>query len=527
MAKNPSVGYTAVYPIKGGLETVSIPGTTTLGRMVSGYNFLTDISGSLRKNPGVVRIDNKNPVAPLGFSKGAFDFWKTSGLSKTRKTVLVASGKVLADNGDAAFVDVTGPFSILRTDNVSIDTFFGLLVMAFTNNPGGTPLKYNQTGNVAALGGSPPNAKYLRQFDNRLWAAGIGTAPDRLAASAIDNPEDWSIVGGAIQINIDQGDQDPVGLTSLFPKYYGRLIAGKRRSLYEISPVSTTYALRPIIEGIGCVAHNGAAATPTDIIFPSELGIHSLGMTDKFGQIETAYLSAQIQNLYQEVTSFDRADNMRSLYVPELSSYLLALTSKSSFSNDIVLGYNIARQEWFAWRQNVSAMCKYVDINDSRKTKVLILDDKGRVGILDTQKSGRTVTWFGERLTTQLNTGIIYPLGVTNEVTFRELTIFFKPQSDVNSVLYVDYLVNGKYVERLEFSMAANQGALIGSAIIGIDKIGSGGILKQVTRQLKGEGSAIEFSFTHEPVSDIDDCEIYGFVIEFEYGADTDLPRLQ
>ena len=70
-------------------------------------------------------------------------------------------------------------------------------------------------------------------------------------------------------------------------------------------------------------------------------------------------------------------------------------------------------------------------------------------------------------------------------------------------------------------------GSLIGSAIIGVDRIGTSGVIKHVTKNLHGVGEAIELIFTHQPITDDDDCEIYGFVLEFEYSGDTDLPKQQ
>lgn len=523
-----TIGQIVLYPAKGGLETISIPGTTTLGRLSEGRNFLIDINGAKKKMCGAIRQDTGTlRMAPVGNARGLFDFWRTTGSVKTRRTVFIASGRVYADNGNGAYVDVTNGFTIAPTDNVSMDTFFGLLVMGFDTNPTGVPIKYDQGGSISALGGAPPNAKYLRTWFNRLWAAGVGDFPDRLYASVIDDPEDWSVLNGAQQINIDQGDQDPIGITSLFPPFYGRLMVAKRRSIYEITPSSSSFAVQTLISGLGCVSHNGVAATDSDIIFPSERGISSLAMTNKLGALDSSFLSSAIQDYYQQTVSFSRAGNMRSLYVPELNSYLLAYTSRNSLTNDILLGYNFAIGEWYQWEQNIAAISYYVDPNDENKTRVIVGDDRGRVGILDTSKQGRTVTWFGERVTMQFATGIIYPLPVRKEVTFRKLTVYYKPSVE-NSVLNVSYRVNAQFIEDLEFEMEPlATGSLIGSAIIGVDRIGTSARIKHITKNLRGVGEAIELIFTHNPVSDDDDCEIYGFVLEFEYSGETDLPKQQ
>lgn len=529
MAKNSQVGQVIVYPAKGGLETVSIPGMTTVGRLADGSNFIVDISGTKRKHPGIERrVDDESVVlTALGNSKGLHDYWYTSGSSKIQKTCVIANGKLWADsNGNGTFSDFTGAVSLVTTDNVSIETFYGLMVMGFENNPGGIPQKFNGT-TLGNLGGTPPNARYFRTWANRLWAAGIQGYPDRIDGSVQDNPEDWLILNGAEQIYLDQGDQDPVGTTALFPPLFGRMVVGKRRSLYEIQPNDYLFSTRVLVSGIGCISHQATIAVDNDVYFPSERGIHSLLMTDKYGEVETGFLTAPIQDWYQENISFRYGDNFRAIYAPEINSYLLAATTLGSSKNDVVLGYNFALGEWFKWNEQVSAFSKYVDRRDGNKTKILMLDDEGRVGIIDTRKRGRTVTWFGEQRTTQLTTGIIYPMGVQTEVTFSKTTCYYRPQT-TGSNLTVSYLVNGKFIEDLTFSMEpiASQ-SVIGSAIIGVDKIGGQGVVKHVTRQMKGQGNAIEIVFTHTPVEDADDFELYGFVIEYEYAGETELPKAQ
>ena len=120
MPKRSTIGEIVVYPAKGGLETVSIPGTTTLGRLSSGRNFMVDINGAKKKNPGTIQ-QNINPpgaLAPAGNARTLFDFWRTNGSAKVRRTVFGASGRILADNSDGIYTDITGPFSLLATDNI-------------------------------------------------------------------------------------------------------------------------------------------------------------------------------------------------------------------------------------------------------------------------------------------------------------------------------------------------------------------------------------------------------------------------
>lgn len=527
MPKNSTVGRYSVYPAVGGLETVSIPGAQTQGRLTSGSNFIIDLSGAKRKHPGIARRqDNGSTVITTGNTRGLFDLWRTSGSVKVQSTLVVTGGKVYADSGDGIYADKTGAFVIASTDNVYMDAFSGLLIIGFDVNPGTGPLKYNGT-TLAALGGTPPNFKYPRVWQGRLWGAGRSTNPDVLYASVIDNPEDWTLASGAQSINIDIGDQDPIGITALFPGLFGRMVVAKRRSLYEITPVSSTFAVNQLVAGIGCVSHNAVAAADNDIYFVSERGVHSLLMTDKFGQLETAFLSYPIQNFFQDYIDFRRAGNMRAIYVPEINCYLLAATLKGSYRNDIVLGYNFVHKEWFRFDENVSAMSKYVDPQDGYKTKVLVANDAGQIGILDTQGIDRTVTWFDERRTTQFTTGLIFPINVATEVNLSKLTCFYRPQV-AGSEFTVSYYADGKFIEDLTFPMDPASGSIIGQAIIGAGAlIGGRGVIKQATRQMRGVCHSTELVFTHIPQSDEDDFELYGYTVEFEYAGESEKTKTQ
>jgi len=526
MPKGPLVGRLITYPASGGLETISIPGATTPGRVVDGGNFIVDITGTKRKFPGIERrIDDESVIlSPLGYARGCFDYWRTSGNEKVQRTVVIADGNVWADTGNGTFVDVTSSIAITQTDNVSFETFFGLLVMTFDNNPSSVPVKFNGT-TCSALGGTPPNARFMRTFYNRMFGGGDPAAPDTLYVSDADNPEDW--VGGlADQINIDQGDQDPVGLTALFPPLYGRMVVAKQRSLYEVTPSSTTFAISQLSSGMGCLSHQTATMGDNDVYFVSERGIHSLLMTDKFGQVETAFLSYSIQNWFQENVSFRYAGNMRAIYAADINSYLLAVTTIGYSKNNVLLAYNFVLKEWSKRNVGVAGFMRYVDPRDALRTKIGLVDYDGRVGILDLRKSGRVTTWFGDLVTTNFATGIIYPVNSGVEVTFKKLTCLYRPQTEGSSFT-VDYLVNGSLVDTIEFSMEPLSSALIGKAVIGVDFIGGSGQVRRVTRELKGVGHAIEMVFTHTPQTASEDFELYGYIIEYEYAGESDEPQIQ
>lgn len=515
-----------LYPWQGGLETISVPGATTLGRLQSGNNFVVDPSGYKRKSCGVTRQNNANQnLSPTGNTRGLFDFWRSNGFTKLRQVIFVSSGIVYAEfNNSGTYTDIsTGSgLTINQRDNVYITAFGGLLIMGFDNNPNNSPVKYNQSGLIQNLGGTPPNIRYLQVFQNRLIGAGNPAAPDRVYLSAAGNPEDWTLGSGAETIDLDLGDVDPQGITGLMPPFFDRIVVGKRKALYEIFAVEGTFGVRVLVHNIGLLSHNSCQTVNNDVIFASDRGIHSLAMTDKLGELETGFLSYPIQDLYANMVNFARAGNMRSAYSPEMASYFLAFTSNASDANDYVFVYNFALQEWGVFQENVSAFSSYVDPMDNNKTAILVADDQGRIGVLDTRSSsstGKIVTWFGERVETNITTGLIYPASPERQCVFKNVMLFYKPQTTRQGSPFftMTYLVDGQTVETLTFDMTPiKRGSLIGSAVIGVDIIGASGRLIKKGFEIKGVGQSIEFVINHQPQDDEEGLEIYGFTLDFD-----------
>lgn len=512
---------TRIYPAIGGLDQSSVPGTSKKERLDDCDNIIFTVNGSRKKRWGI------NTYYRTGFTptiskdyRGQTDFWRTVSSVQTQKTVAFAGGKLWADSANGRFTDKTGSTALTATDQITFDVFVGLLVAGFEN---AVPQRWDMTGTFTDLGGTPPNASIFRTHRGRMWAAGNKAAPHRLYYSVADDPEDWTLGGGGGSIDIDQGDDDPVGITAIFPSYHNDLYVAKRRSLYRVREAyaddlgSTVFQLEPVVKGIGCVAHNSVTAVPNDIIWCSERGIHSLAATDKYGDVSSSFLSYPLHELYRDTVNFSKAKNMWGVYSPESNSYKLAYTRRGKSSNTEMLCYNIELGEWYRYQDiDCAGLSQYVDSRS--KTRIAIGQEALNIGLFDRD----IVTDYGVSFDSYFTTPIIYPLGPPDiTCNFKNLWLFFKPQDAGNIV--VTYKVDGKTTQTSTVDQTGTGSATIGSATIGTDIIGGSGEIKKVRVPLQGEGSGIQFTFSQTPSSSStgEDCDIYGYTIEGEFADDS------
>ena len=510
-----------IWPASGGLDQSSIPGAANPNTLEDCDNILFTVNGSRKKKWGLNTFYRSGFTPTISSDmRGMTDFWRNVGSVQTQRQIVFAGGLLWADSDNGRFTDVTGTTSLVSSDQVTFDAFDGFLIAAFEN---AVPQYYNMTGDFADLTGTPPDGSLVRVHAGRAWLSGVNTSPHTIYYSVADNPEDWTLGGGGGSIAISQGDNDPVGITAIFPSFHDDLYVAKRRSLYRIRTftsadlASTSFAVQPVVNGIGCLSHNTVAATPNDVIWCSERGIHSLRATDQYGDVEAAFLSYPIHELYNNEVSFERAKNMWAVYAPELNSYLLAYTKRGKRVNTEILGFNIVLNQWFRWQDyDCAAISRYVD--GRNKSRVLVGTETLDVGLLDND----ITLDFEQSVPSYFTTPIIYPLGRPDiTVNFKNLWLFLKPQT--TGEVSISYKIDDKKIITTTADQTGSGAGVIGTAIIGQDIIGGSGDIKKIRVPLQGEGSGIRFTFSNIPAdSDLDeDCDIYGYVLEGEYAEDS------
>lgn len=255
------------------------------------------LNGGLRKAGGTEKY-NSAAIESGEEIRGMVEYVR-SGVAgtPTRKRVVHAGTKVLADNNDGTFAAIiTG----LEDDKVPNYTVFTDLLILASDSTVDVPRKWDQT-TAAVLGGSPPNFSFSCEHVNRLWAAGDHLKPSRLYYCAQLNPEDWSSAdAGFIDIAPDDGDV----ITGIF-SFRGRLFVWKGPNFGAIHVISgrtpSDFARDTFSLDLGGSGPNTIFPMGNDLGFIATDGtIRSLASTDKFGDFEEAALSRPITTWIRE-----------------------------------------------------------------------------------------------------------------------------------------------------------------------------------------------------------------------------------
>lgn len=260
-------------------------------------------NGGIRKMGGLSKY-NSSTIESGEEIRYMFDYVRqgTTG-APTRKKVVLAGTKWLADNNDGTFASIiTG----LANDSVGCANVFEDVVILSTD-ANEAPRKWNQTA-AAVLGGSPPNFAFSVTHVNRVWAAGNPAAPSVLYYSSLLEAEEWNGAGNSGSITIDPDDGDVItGIRVV----NGQLIVFKGPnlgSIHRISGRTPSDFVRDKINnlGLGSVNHNLIFDLGSDVGFVTPEGsIRSLLATERFGDYEIGALSRDIDTFLRTRTNVD------------------------------------------------------------------------------------------------------------------------------------------------------------------------------------------------------------------------------
>lgn len=183
-------------------------------------------------------------------------------------------------------------------------TFDGIAIGANKATSGDNPVKVDATATAAALGGSPPKAKYLEVWEQRLWLVSAAE-PNQIWGSALGDPESWTTGGAADAVTIDVDADDGDQITGIFATR-DALYIFKRRSIHRLIPRALP-ATDPdnlkrevVTREIGCVSHYSITQVVDDVLFLSDQGIASLSLVVTAENFKTAFYSRNVA----EITNF-------------------------------------------------------------------------------------------------------------------------------------------------------------------------------------------------------------------------------
>lgn len=197
-----------------------------------------------------------------------------------------------------------------------------------------------------------PRGKYLTAHQGRLWIAGLERNGSEIVASAALNPYSWNATArpdSPLSLFIEQDDRDSI--TGIARSYYGDLYVWKSRSLHRISG-SVLAAAPPTVStvtrSIGCISHRSIVQAGNDMLWASERGVHSLMVTDKYGDIETGFLSFDVSDIFEEL-NFSVGEKFQAVYWSRLGLYILGVATRGSNNLNLILVYSVFSKRWMTW----------------------------------------------------------------------------------------------------------------------------------------------------------------------------------
>lgn len=518
-----------MFPMAKGLDLNSVPGTQDQRSLIKAKNIAIRTRPSLRKKPGIRRIDYIGNDSGI---QGAYQFYGPYGTSIANELIRVRNGKVeaLRYSGETkAFQELTYEDGSLVTDInqndvVNFEPYGGILTMFFSNR---RPLYYSIGGYLSDMPIisshelTPPT--FAKNFGLRLWYSGRSIDPHNFWVSAIENAFDYTLNGGGFKIAIKPGDNDPVGLTGASDEFRGSIYAYKWLSVYRIYLTGYGYGVDQITNEGGAVNHKCIVTTQNDIYSVATDGIKSLSLTAKYGGVDSANLTYNIYDWFQENINWDAYDKMSMTYNNKTGNLLFAFPSSDSMVANKILSCNIFNKEMTLWENcEYPALGKYIDFGRKRNT-FIACEDKG-IGVLDYDFDLE----IDQKIDMEIETGIIFPLNNPKlNVTYTQGWLLTKPTEE--SVLIDVYCsIDGKeeYLTTVD-SSSGGYGSLINDEVgglIGAENIGSmRDDLVSLPFEMKGVGNSIKFRIVQNPPENDKEqkCEIYGMIFEFGYNEDT------
>lgn len=335
---------TTLFDFQGGFATDLAPQVRELNFLVRAENLIYETSGAVRKVGGATAI-NGTAITGGPDVTGLFDFWLsgTGGIS-TQRLVAMSGDSNLWSSSGGNFTSITGA-AVLTANTIPVFAQARDLLTIWTSN-NDTPLRWNQTGNVASLGGTPPVGRGMVFHVNRGWAWGTNANPSRLFFSSSTDIQDWTGADtGSIDIDPEDGDRI-VGAAS----HKGRLIVFKgpnKGSIHQIAGTAPTgsdaFSRTLLVRGIALQTHNAIIEVGDDFWFMSERGCHSLAATEAFGNFAEADLTRFLKGYFRNSINRSRLDRVWGVNYAHKSASLWTMTATGNSENQEVLGLSYVR----------------------------------------------------------------------------------------------------------------------------------------------------------------------------------------
>lgn len=322
---------------------------------------LTDFTGGLNTfDPEYDMAINQSPdldnviVLDKGFKKRNGDSaWNSSAMvsgstaiqgvgyiqfnSGTQFLNVVVGTKFFTDSSlSGTMADATGAITITAgQNNIWVPVIYNNLQIWFGGAPD-APFKYSGSGNIAALGGSPPSAANAFTANNRIFAMNTTANPSRIFWPVLGDPEDWAGTGSG---NADVAKSDGEGLQCGIVVGPDTAILFKNSSSHLMVLTRQPFPIYQLQKGIGVAGKNAwAYANGTIYIITPGLRMKSTNDGVNFKDYPNT-----IDNIWDSINT-NRIQYIQGTYYPALNWIMWVVSTGTSTTNNYLIVWDITHQ---------------------------------------------------------------------------------------------------------------------------------------------------------------------------------------
>ncbi len=303
-------------------------------------------NGAFGQRPGFTRI-NSTAVSGTPAFNGMTFFKLTDG---TRYLVSVLDDDTVRkmDYGvgagpDGTWDDITGSISFSADSNDQADFVVAENTLIIEDGIATTaPYQWTGSGNITALGGSPPSAQFVEYHNRILFVAGDSSNPSRLTFSNLDAITTWTSTD-FILIETDSSDGVIRGIKSGLDGLY----IWKDRAIWRLSGTGRDdFRLERMVQGIGAASNSSIAIinSPADseqlFVFVTNRG--DVAIYD--GGVDVNYISRKITNSVPNSLAFDRVDE--AVATAYEFTYIVSLTNTGGSTHDRLYMFDFLHNAW-------------------------------------------------------------------------------------------------------------------------------------------------------------------------------------
>ncbi len=282
-----------------------------------------------------------------------------------------------------------------------------------------------------------------KRFPLRLYYSG-DRQPNKYFSPSRDNVEDQFDVlidAGYLEVHSKKGDE----IVAIFGGYYGVALIWTKRGVWKFSGSGiNSYRIDPIDLDTGCVGPQAIAQVGNDVWFISKQGIHSIIATEKFGNLETAFPSFAIQDLWGQDSASSLSINTQHIerskldYNPQQGLVYAALPLTGEVEPQNIFVYNRNSKKWHGpWTIDGTSMASG-EISAPFLEVMLHGDAIGRIGYTDVHFKADFGTAYTFSMESALLNGRSATIGgkplppevIGRKKSWKTLRLFLLPRGD-------------------------------------------------------------------------------------------------